>query len=87
MKRRPLILALLIISVVINVTLAVLYFQSRNTSPSAASTSTGKGPKVLINSENFDFSGTGLSDEAAKLSAPDLTPPPAPDAPIQIEFK
>ena len=87
MKRRSLILALLVISVAVNVTLAVLYFRSNNTSPAAASTSTGKGPKVLIDSENFDFSGTGLSDDSAKLPAPDLTPPPAPDAPIQIEFK
>ena len=87
MKRRSLILALLVISVAVNVTLAVLYIQSRSTPPPAASVPTGKVPKVLIDSENFAFSGTGLSDEAAKLPSPDLTPPPAPDAPIQIEFK
>jgi hypothetical protein len=87
MKRRSLILGLLVISVAVNVTLAVLYFQSRNTPTPTSVTPTGKGPKVLIDSENFDFSGTGLSDDSAKLPAPDLTPPPAPDAPIQIEFK
>lgn len=43
-------------------------------------------PKVLIDSNNFDFSGTGLSDDSATIPPPDLSPTPAPDAPLEIQL-
>jgi hypothetical protein len=44
------------------------------------SSATGKGK---LDTSNFDFSNTGLSDEAWKLPAPELSKPTAPEAPLE----
>ena len=88
MSRRTTINILLVSSLVLNLGLIFVYFTNRPKAEVPMQPAGVKaGPKVLIDSQNFDFSDTKLSDEAWKLAPPDTSPPPAPDAPLIIEFK
>jgi hypothetical protein len=97
MKNRSLVNSLLILSLVLNFVIIGLYIKYRPKTAAAEmkpagafieTTATAKtGPKVMIDSGAFDFSDTKLSDEAWKIPAPDTSPTPAPDAPLNVEIK
>lgn len=82
---------ILLIVVVISLS-ANLWLVWKNTNltkeqEAAASTATRANPKVLIDTKNFDFSGTTLSDKAWEIPEPDKTPPLKPDeAPVINAF-
>ncbi len=97
MRKRSLVNSLLILSLIANFVIIGLYLKYRP-KPAAAemkpagafietSATSKTGPKIMIDSGGFDFSDTKLSDEAWKIPAPDTSPPPAPDAPLNVEIK
>ncbi len=89
MNRRFLVNAVLIVSLLANLALLGVYFVNRPkpTPPPMQPAQPMKETQVLVDSANFDFSDTKLSDESWKIPAPDTQPPPAPDAPLNVEIK
>ncbi len=88
MKRRPLINLLLVLSLLGNIGIVVLLLRQR--SPQIATMAPAgprTTPKVMIDSQNFDFSDTKLSDESWKLPAPATKAEDPTEAPTPPDFK
>jgi hypothetical protein len=65
----------LLTSLLVNAWLGYRYLQRADADPSAAAPKTPA--EIKINTDGFDFSGTGLSDEAWKVPQPDVSAPAA----------
>jgi hypothetical protein len=72
--KNPLPNLLLPVSLIANGVLATLLFQAKSVVPPARPP-LASSPAVMVDEAGFDFSKTGLSDEAWKVPAPELKPP------------
>lgn len=73
------------LSLLCNAGLVWWIMQPKGVKPAPAAPAAAKPaqPQIQINTDNFDFSKTGLSDDAWKVENPDLgkNPPEAPKMP------